>query len=196
VVIIGGVLQENPFFVPPDEFLLEIRERLSFARAPAWRAEQWIPATSTGCEQRSGSRGAFDDPAAWVGREPSAVAAGLADVLVGSLHLDFAFVACAIPTAVRPSTSRAAMRGKHFRNGLHRHLAAIGHASRKEVVPGRRGRSGAVPQSRHADRVNADGGLVAVACDRSDFPSETDQLSPLRGCESRRNGIPERTPHP
>jgi hypothetical protein len=27
VVIIGGLLQENPFFVPPDEFLLEIRER-------------------------------------------------------------------------------------------------------------------------------------------------------------------------
>jgi hypothetical protein len=29
VVIIGGVLQENPFFVPPDEFLLEIQERRS-----------------------------------------------------------------------------------------------------------------------------------------------------------------------
>jgi hypothetical protein len=29
VVIIGGTLQENPFFVPPDEFLLEIRERWS-----------------------------------------------------------------------------------------------------------------------------------------------------------------------
>jgi hypothetical protein len=27
VVIIGGLLAENPFFVPPDEFLLEIRER-------------------------------------------------------------------------------------------------------------------------------------------------------------------------
>jgi hypothetical protein len=27
MVIIGGVLQENPFFVPPDQFLLEIRER-------------------------------------------------------------------------------------------------------------------------------------------------------------------------
>lgn len=27
MVIIGGVLQENPFFVPPDEFLLEIRAR-------------------------------------------------------------------------------------------------------------------------------------------------------------------------
>jgi hypothetical protein len=29
VVIIGGLLQENPFFVPPDRFLLEIRERRS-----------------------------------------------------------------------------------------------------------------------------------------------------------------------
>ena len=26
-VIVGGVLQDNPFFVPPDQFLLEIRER-------------------------------------------------------------------------------------------------------------------------------------------------------------------------
>jgi hypothetical protein len=27
MVIIGGILQRNPFFVPPDEFLREIRER-------------------------------------------------------------------------------------------------------------------------------------------------------------------------
>ena len=27
MAIIGGILQENPFFVPPDEFLREIRER-------------------------------------------------------------------------------------------------------------------------------------------------------------------------
>ena len=26
-VIIGGILQHNPFFVPPDEFLRELRER-------------------------------------------------------------------------------------------------------------------------------------------------------------------------
>jgi MEDS: MEthanogen/methylotroph, DcmR Sensory domain len=32
VVIIGGVLQENPFFVPPDQFLLELRERGSARR--------------------------------------------------------------------------------------------------------------------------------------------------------------------
>ena len=30
MVLIGGIIQENPFFVPPDEFLRELRER----RAP------------------------------------------------------------------------------------------------------------------------------------------------------------------
>jgi hypothetical protein len=29
VVLIGGLLQENPFFVPPEQFLNEIRERRS-----------------------------------------------------------------------------------------------------------------------------------------------------------------------
>jgi hypothetical protein len=33
VVIVGGVLQENPFFVPPDQFLLELRERKSARRS-------------------------------------------------------------------------------------------------------------------------------------------------------------------
>jgi hypothetical protein len=27
MVIIGGILQENPFFVPPEEFLRELRGR-------------------------------------------------------------------------------------------------------------------------------------------------------------------------
>ena len=33
LVIIGGVLHENPFFVPPDQFLLELRERKYSRRA-------------------------------------------------------------------------------------------------------------------------------------------------------------------
>ena len=32
MVIVGGVLQENPFFVPPDEFLRELRERGAYRR--------------------------------------------------------------------------------------------------------------------------------------------------------------------
>jgi hypothetical protein len=27
MMVIGGVLQENPFFVPPERFLLELQER-------------------------------------------------------------------------------------------------------------------------------------------------------------------------
>jgi hypothetical protein len=27
MAIIGSILQENPFFIPPDEFLLELRRR-------------------------------------------------------------------------------------------------------------------------------------------------------------------------
>jgi hypothetical protein len=37
MIIIGGVLQENPFFVPPDEFLRELRERRA-AQNPAPRS--------------------------------------------------------------------------------------------------------------------------------------------------------------
>ncbi len=35
VVIIGGILQENPFFVPPDQFLLELKERRSVRKSAA-----------------------------------------------------------------------------------------------------------------------------------------------------------------
>jgi hypothetical protein len=35
VVIIGGMLQENPFFIPPDQLLLEIKDRRSLGRSAA-----------------------------------------------------------------------------------------------------------------------------------------------------------------
>jgi hypothetical protein len=31
MVILGGVLQRNPFFVPPAEFLSELRERGAYS---------------------------------------------------------------------------------------------------------------------------------------------------------------------
>jgi MEDS: MEthanogen/methylotroph, DcmR Sensory domain len=35
MVIIGGILQQNPFFVPPDEFLSEFRQRRARRSSPA-----------------------------------------------------------------------------------------------------------------------------------------------------------------
>jgi hypothetical protein len=37
-VIVGGLLHENPFFVPPDQFLLEIRQRRPLPKSEAWQA--------------------------------------------------------------------------------------------------------------------------------------------------------------
>jgi len=33
LTIIGGIIQENPFFVPPDEFLRELQERGGLGKA-------------------------------------------------------------------------------------------------------------------------------------------------------------------
>src|SRR2546422_7293865 len=112
-------------------------------------------------------------PAGWVGREPSAGAAGLADVLVGSLLVDFAFVRLCDPNGGAAVDVTRGDAWKAFPQWLHRHFAAIGHASRKEGVPDVGGRLGACRRLVMAVGVNADRGLVAVACDRRDCPSGT-----------------------
>src|SRR4051794_41827095 len=74
-------------------------------------------------------------PAAWVGREPAAIAAGLADVLVNSLHLDFAFVRLCDPgggAAVEISRGNA---WQAFPEWLHPHVGGSGRLSRSESVP-------------------------------------------------------------
>jgi len=115
-------------------------------------------------------------PAAWVGREPPAIATGLADVLVGSLSLDFAFVRLCDP---RGGAAVEVTRGdawKAFPEWLQRHLASVGQLPRKEIIPDV---GGGVEPCRGVVMpigVNAEGGLVAVVCDRPDFPTEIDQL--------------------
>src|SRR5260370_8685018 len=73
-------------------------------------------------------------PAAWVGREPPIIAAGLADALVGSLNLDFVFVRLCDPKgdgAIEVTRGRA---WKAFPEWLQNHLA-VGQLLRKEIVP-------------------------------------------------------------
>jgi len=115
-------------------------------------------------------------PAAWVGREPSTIAAGLADVLVGSLRLDFAFVRLGDPNGGAAVDVTRGDAWNAFPEWLERHRPAVGRSWRKEILPDvgagvERCRGLVVPIG-----VNADAGLVAVACDRTDFPTETDQL--------------------
>src|SRR6267154_1478839 len=114
-------------------------------------------------------------PAAWVGREPPIIAAGLADVLVGSRQLDFAFVRLCDP---KGGGAIEVMRGhawKAFPEWLRTHLGGVGQFSCKEIVADLGGaetcRGVVIPIG-----VNAEAGLVAAACTRTDFPSEIDQL--------------------
>src|SRR5712691_12495646 len=115
-------------------------------------------------------------PVAWVGREPPAIAAGLADVLVGSLHLDFAFVRLCDPNGGAAVEVTRGNAWKAFPEWLERHLAVVGQFSRKEIIPDVGGGAGPCRGIVIPVGVNAEGGLVAAACDRTDFPTEIDQL--------------------
>jgi hypothetical protein len=115
-------------------------------------------------------------PAAWVGRGPSAIAGGLADVLVNTLRLDFAFVRLCDPSGVAAVEVARGSAWPAFPEWLRQYLAINGRLSRRETVRdlgnGSQGGCGIViPVG-----VDAEGGLVAAACDSADFPSEIDQL--------------------
>jgi PAS domain S-box-containing protein len=114
-------------------------------------------------------------PAAWVGREPPIIAAGLADVLVGSLQLDFAFVRLCDPKGGAAIEVTRGHAWKAFPEWLRTHTGGFGQFSCKEVVADLGGEEPChgvvIPIGVHGEA-----GLVAAACTRTDFPSEIDQL--------------------
>jgi C4-dicarboxylate-specific signal transduction histidine kinase len=114
-------------------------------------------------------------PAAWVGREPAIIAAGLAEVLMGSVQLDFAFVRFCDSAG---GTAAEATRGNawtEFPEWLRDHLATNRRFLRTQIFPDF-GRAEPCRGILIPIGVNAEIGLLAAACSRGDFPSETDQL--------------------
>src|ERR1700742_4832368 len=103
-------------------------------------------------------------PAAWVGREPSAIAAGLADVLVNSLYLDFAFVRLCEPNGgAAVEITRGGGGWDDFSGWWQRYIVVNGRLAGREIVreidggaPG--GRGIVIPIG-----IDAEGGLVAAA---------------------------------
>jgi PAS domain S-box-containing protein len=115
-------------------------------------------------------------PAAWVGREPSAIVADFADLLVASLDVDSAFVRLCDPKGGAAVETALGRPWPALHEWLRPYLADGGSLLRSESVPGisegaRAGRGIVVPIG-----VNAGLGLVAVASDRPDFPGEIDRL--------------------
>jgi len=114
-------------------------------------------------------------PAAWTGREPPAVAAGLADALVALLQLDSALVRLSYPDrAGAVDVTRGSAR-KRFPEWLEDHATRV-HFPGKAIVAdvgddSEPCRAVALPIG-----VNGDGGLVAAASERSDFPTAVEQV--------------------
>jgi C4-dicarboxylate-specific signal transduction histidine kinase len=115
-------------------------------------------------------------PAAWVGRDPPAIAADFTDVLVRSLYLDFAFVRLCDPNGGPAVEIARGSAWPAFPEWLRQYLSVNGRLSHREIVrgisDGAQGGSGIIiPVG-----VDAEGGMVAATSDRADFPSEIDQL--------------------
>src|SRR5438132_12770843 len=114
-------------------------------------------------------------PVAWLGRQARDIASALADVLIGSLRLDFAFVRLCDPTrsAVVEVTRGDGWKG--FPDWLQRHLAVVRGLWRREIISaiggGEPRRGVVVPIG-----VNGGGGWGAGACNGGDFPAEIDRL--------------------
>ena len=115
-------------------------------------------------------------PAAWVGRTPTAIAAGLADVIFKLLDLDFVFVRLRDPEGGASVEATLGNAWVAFSQWLERRPLANGSRARREIVTEvggglRRCNGILIPVG-----VDGEGGLVAAACERADFPDQTDEL--------------------
>jgi formate hydrogenlyase transcriptional activator len=114
-------------------------------------------------------------PETWVGREPPAIAADLADLAIGSFELDFAFVRLRDSTLGQEVEATRGNSWKAFPEWLHEHVAASGQISRMEIVSDAAGLEKSLRGIVIPIGVNSERGLVAVASNRPDFPNQIDQ---------------------
>lgn len=118
-------------------------------------------------------------PAGWVGIEPHTIAAGLADILAGSLGFDFAFVRLRDPIGGATVDVTGGYATREFSDWLQAQLSAFDESLRKQTIPNVIGFDDR-RKSLHGIVIsigfNAHAGLVAVGCERSDFPTETDKM--------------------
>src|ERR1700746_1072611 len=118
-------------------------------------------------------------PAGWIGIEPRTIAAGLADILAGSLGFDFAFGRLPDPPGEITIDVASGSATREFLDWLQAQLSTFDDSLRKQIVPNVVGFDDRLKSLRGIVipiGFNAYAGLVAVGCERSDFPTETDRM--------------------
>ena len=115
-------------------------------------------------------------PAMWIGREPAAVATGLADALVAMLDLDFAYVRLSDPGGAGAVDVTRGSAWEEFPEWLERHLAASVPFPGKEIITDVGNGSASFNGVAVPIGFKGEDGVVVAACERPDFPSAVDQL--------------------
>ena len=118
-------------------------------------------------------------PAGWIGIKPRTIAAGLADILAGSLGFDFAFVRLLDPTGGVAIDVTSGCATREFLDWLQVQLSTFDGSLRRQIIPNVVGFDDRLKSLRGIIipvGFNAYAGLVAVGCERSNFPTETDRM--------------------
>jgi len=118
-------------------------------------------------------------PAGWIGIEPRTIAAGLADILAESLCFDFAFVRLLDTTGGATIDVTRGRATRQFLDWLQAQLSTLDQPLRKQIIPNVVGFDDGLKSLRGIVvpiGFNAYAGLVAVGCERNDFPTETDRM--------------------
>jgi len=118
-------------------------------------------------------------PAWWIGIEPRMIAVGLADILAGSLGFDFAFVRLLDPTGGVAIDVTSGCATREFLDWLQVQLSTFDGSLRRQIIPNVVGFDDRLKSLRGIIipvGFNAYAGLVAVGCERSNFPTETDRM--------------------
>ena len=92
MIIIGGLLQRNPFFTPPEDFLTELRARRALRRNMKSSVEQTDEQIRRLQRCMSDLVSLLSLPAMWAGGDPVLVVRTMLEALVSMLSLDFLYV--------------------------------------------------------------------------------------------------------
>src|SRR5271167_3058324 len=118
-------------------------------------------------------------PAGWIGIAPRTIAAGLADILAGSLGFDFAFVRLLDPTGGVTIDVTSGCATREFLDWLQAQFSTFDGSLCRQIIPNVIGFDDRLKSLRGfiiPIGFNASAGLVAVGCERGDFPTETDRM--------------------
>jgi len=193
-VMISGIMQRNPFFVPPTELLQEIHNR----RAGAKLLETGITAENRRLRQTIGELVALSSmPATLIGREPQQVAKETLAILMNGLQLDAAYVRLGTgdgtPVELLRAEKNSGLSG--WVESLDKQSSSVDDIflqRRIELVI--RGRKLNVVQIPIAMEIDA--GSIALASHRPDFPNGRGSDGLLCRGESRLNMFRECPPYP